>query len=161
MKKARVLFVCMGNICRSPAGEGVMRALVSKAGLAGQVEIASAGTIGLHAGELPDARMRQAALKRGYELVSRARKFTAADFEEFDFILTMDEENRRNVLALASKPGHQERVRAFCTFCEQHKANEVPDPYYGGPQGFEHVLDLLEDGCAGLLKRLRETTAGT
>ncbi|MGC4073415.1 MAG: low molecular weight protein-tyrosine-phosphatase [Nibricoccus sp.] len=161
MKKARVLFVCMGNICRSPAGEGVMRALVAKAGLAGRVEIASAGTIGLHAGELPDARMRRAALKRGYELVSRARKFTAADFEEFDFILTMDEENRRNVLALASKPEHHARVHAFCSFCEHHDASEVPDPYYGGPQGFEHVLDLLEDGCAGLLRRLREKTSST
>ncbi|ATC66179.1 protein tyrosine phosphatase [Nibricoccus aquaticus] len=154
--KTRVLFVCMGNICRSPAAECVMRTLVAKAGRSAQVEIGSAGTIGMHAGELPDARMRAAALKRGYALTSRARKFTAEDFAAYDLILTMDEENRRNVLALAKTEEDRARVRAFCEFCERHDDEEVPDPYYGGPQGFEHVLDLLEDGCRGILESLRE-----
>ncbi len=152
--KVRVLFVCMGNICRSPAGEGVMRALVTKAGLADRMEIASAGTIGMHAGELPDARMRRAALKRGYELVSRARQFTAADFAAFDLILTMDDENRRNVLALAKTDAERARVRRFVDYCTRLKADAVPDPYYGGADGFEYVLDLLEDGCAGVLARI-------
>ena len=154
--KTRVLFVCMGNICRSPAGEGVMRAFVTKAGLAARVEIASAGTIGMHAGELPDPRMRAAASRRGYELISRARKFIAADFDAFDLILTMDEDNRRNVLALAKTDEQRSRVRAFCDFCVQYDDESVPDPYYGGPQGFEHVLDLLEDGCRGVVESLRE-----
>jgi protein-tyrosine phosphatase len=155
-KKTSVLFVCMGNICRSPAGEGVMRALVEKAGLTDSVKIASAGTIGMHAGELPDPRMRAAASRRGYELISRARKFIAADFDAFDLILTMDEDNRRNVLALASTPEQQARVRSFCDFCAEHDDRAVPDPYYGGAQGFEHVLDLLEDGCRGIVESLRE-----
>ncbi len=152
--RVRILFVCMGNICRSPAGEGVMRALVTEAGLAGRVEIGSAGTIGMHAGELPDRRMRAAALKRGYALTSRARKFTAEDFAAYDLILTMDEENRGNVLALAKTDEERARVRVFCDFCERYDEAEVPDPYCGGPQGFEHVLDLLEDGCAGVLKEI-------
>lgn len=154
--KTRVLFVCMGNICRSPAGEGVMRSLVEQAGLSEQVEIASAGTIGMHAGSLPDPRMRTAAARRGYALISRARKFVAADLDVFDLILTMDEDNHRNVLALASTPEQRARVRPFCDFCEQHEDAAVPDPYYGGPQGFDHVLDLLEDGCRGVLATLRE-----
>jgi protein-tyrosine phosphatase len=153
-QKTRVLFVCMGNICRSPAGEGVMRALVTKAGVSSRVEIASAGTIGMHAGSLPDPRMREAAARRGYELVSRARQFVAADFEAFDLILTMDDDNRRNVLALATTPELRARVRSFCDFCQQHDDEAVPDPYYGGSQGFEHVLDLLEDGCEGLLAEI-------
>jgi protein-tyrosine phosphatase len=157
--KTRVLFVCMGNICRSPAGEGVMRALVTKAGLSSQVEIASAGTIGMHVGSLPDPRMRDAAARRGYELVSRARQFVAADFEAFDLILTMDDDNRRNVLALAATPELGARVRAFCDFCRQHDDETVPDPYYGGSRGFEHVLDLLEDGCEGLLAEITAKSA--
>jgi protein-tyrosine phosphatase len=154
--KTRILFVCMGNICRSPAGEGVMRALAAKAGLSSRVDVASAGTIGLHVGELPDPRMRAAATRRGYELVSRARKFTAADFAAFDLIVTMDEDNRRNVLALASTPEQRARVRPLCDFCERYDDAVVPDPYYGGADGFEHVLDLLEDGCRGIVKSLSE-----
>ncbi|HTJ79484.1 MAG TPA: low molecular weight protein-tyrosine-phosphatase [Rariglobus sp.] len=154
-QKYRILFVCMGNICRSPAGEGVMRALVEKAGLSGHVEIASAGTIGLHAGELPDARMRAAAARRGYELKSRARQVASTDLDHFDLILTMDENNRRNVLALAESDDQRTRVRRFVDFCSQHQALEVPDPYYGGEEGFDEVLDLLEDGCQGVLDTVR------
>ena len=155
-KIRRLLFVCMGNICRSPAGEGVMRALAEKARLAGALEIASAGTIGMHAGAPPDARMRAAAARRGYALVSRARQITAADLDAFDLILTMDEENRRNVLALAKTDAQRARVRRFVDFCSKHADAEVPDPYYGGEEGFEHVLDLLEDGCEGLLETVRD-----
>ena len=156
-RKTGVLFVCMGNICRSPAGEGVMRALVAKAGLSGRVEIASAGTIGLHAGELPDARMRAAAARRGYELKSRARQIIRADLDRYDLILTMDGDNLRNVLALAATDEQRARVRPFVGFCSKHKDTSVPDPYYGGDEGFEHVLNLLEDGCDGVLETLRDT----
>jgi len=156
-KKTSVLFVCMGNICRSPAGEGVMRALVAKAGLSDRVEIGSAGTIGLHAGELPDVRMRAAAARRGYELKSRARQITRADLDRYDLILTMDGDNHRNVLALAGTDAQRARVRPFVGFCGKHADTSVPDPYYGGDEGFEHVLDLLEDGCDGVLEALLET----
>ncbi|WP_221031536.1 low molecular weight protein-tyrosine-phosphatase [Actomonas aquatica] len=152
----RILFVCMGNICRSPAGEGVLIRVVAEAGLADRISIDSAGTIGMHAGERADARMRRAAAQRGYDLTSRARQFTADDFADFDLILTMDEDNRRNVLALAATAADRAKVRAFCSFCSEHDETEVPDPYYGGPQGFEHVLDLLEDGCAGVLAWARQ-----
>lgn len=128
-----------------------MRALVEKAGLSDGVEIASAGTIGLHAGELPDARMRQAAARRGYELKSRARQITRDDLDQFDLILTMDEDNRRNVLALAATDAQRARVRRLVDYCREQSADSVPDPYYGGNEGFERVLDLLEDGCRGVL----------
>ncbi len=143
----------MGNICRSPAAEGVFRGLSERAGRADRWEVASAGTIGMHAGELPDARMREAAARRGYDLRSRARRIEREDFSRFDLILTMDEDNRRHVLALAADEAGRARVRRFVDFCRKHvDADAVPDPYYGGAAGFEHVLDLLEDGCAGLLE---------
>lgn len=147
----RILFVCMGNICRSPAGEGVLAKMIAEAGLTDQIAIDSAGTIGMHSGERADSRMRAAAASRGYDLTSRARQVTAADLEDFDLILTMDEDNHRNVLALAASEEQRQRVHLFCTFCREHNERAVPDPYYGGPQGFEHVLDLLEDGCRGVL----------
>ena len=148
----QVLFVCMGNICRSPAGEGVLTKMVAEAGLADQIQIDSAGTLGMHAGNAPDSRMRAAASNRGYDLASRARQVTKADLDDFDLILVMDRDNERNVLKLAKTDAQRERVRLFCTFCEKHLEREVPDPYYGGSQGFEYVLDLLEDGCSGVLE---------
>lgn len=151
MKPLRILFVCMGNICRSPAGEGVLAKLVVEAELTAYIEIDSAGTIGMHQGNRADSRMRAAATKRGYDLTSRARQVTAHDLDDFDLILTMDEDNHRGVLNLASTDAQRDRVRLFCTFCQNHSESEVPDPYYGGPQGFEKVLDLLEDGCRGVL----------
>ncbi len=154
-KATRVLFVCMGNICRSPAAEGVMRAMSEKMGVGDRWEIASAGTIGLHAGALPDERMRAAAAKRGYNLNSRARKFVSADLAQFDLILTMDDENMSDVLRLAHTEEQRSRVKPFCSFLRTHKNKAVPDPYYGGSAGFELVLDLLEDGCAGLLAGLK------
>ena len=133
-----------------------MRALAEKARLADGLEIASSGTIGMHAGAPPDARMRAAAARRGYSLVSRAGQITVADLDAFDLIVTMDEENRRNVLALAKTDAQRARIRRFVDFCSKHADAEVPDPYYGGEEGFEHVLDLLEDGCEGLLETVRD-----
>jgi len=147
------LFVCMGNICRSPAGEGVLRALLEQEGL-DHVEVDSAGTIGFHSGNPADARMREAAAGRGYHLSSRARQVQAADLDRFDLILVMDEENYQDVLALAETGEQRTRVRRFCEFCRDHNETDVPDPYYGGPDGFEKVLDLLEDGCRGVLESI-------
>lgn len=132
-----------------------MRAMVEQAGLGDRVKVASAGTIGAHEGEQPDARMRRAAEKRGYRLASRARKIEAEDLERFQLILTMDEENRRGVMLLAQTSEQRRRIRRFSEFCQSHVKLEVPDPYYGGPEGFERVLDLLEDGCRGVLEWTR------
>lgn len=146
----KVLFVCLGNICRSPAAEGVMRAMA--AGM--PVEIDSAGTAGYHIGELPDARMRSHAAKRGYPLTHRARQFDAADFERFDLILAMDASNMRNLKALDRKNAFGGKLRMMTDYCTALSVTEVPDPYYGGPEGFEHVIDILEDACRGLLKEI-------
>lgn len=151
----RLLFVCLGNICRSPAAEGVMRAMVEREGLAGRVTIRSAGTGGWHAGNLPDARMRGAAKNRGYNLQSRARQVTEDDLHEHHLVLVMDEQNLREIQTFDRKRQHGEKIRLFCDFCTDHDAKEVPDPYYGGEQGFEHVLDLLEDGCRGVIEHIR------
>ena len=151
----RVLFVCMGHICRSPAAEGVMRRLAERSGAEARWQISSAGTIGMHAGEASDARMRAAAARRGYDLRSRARQVAATDLDAYDLILTMDEANRRAVLALARTDAQRARVRPFVAYCRQHDVEEVPDPYYGGADGFERVLDLLEDGCSALLAESR------
>lgn len=151
-----LLFVCMGNICRSPAAEGVMRALVEAEGLADHVVIRSAGTGGWHAGNLPDARMRSAARNRGYNLQSRARQVTTDDLHEFDLVLVMDRQNQREIRSFDSGGDKTTKIRLFCEFCTDHDDEEVPDPYYGGEQGFEHVLDLLEDGCRGVLCHIRQ-----
>jgi protein-tyrosine phosphatase len=151
----RLLFVCLGNICRSPAADGVMRDVVEKSGLSARIEIDSAGTEGWHSGKLPDQRMRQAASARGLTLDHRARQFKAADLERFDLILAMDRDNERNIRALDRENRHTAKIRLFCDFCTDHSEREVPDPYYGGPEGFEHVLDLIEDGCEGLLREVK------
>ncbi|WP_395715414.1 low molecular weight protein-tyrosine-phosphatase [Prosthecobacter sp.] len=152
----RLLFVCLGNICRSPAAEAVMRALVEAEGLAGSITMRSAGTAGWHSGKLPDQRMRNAGQKRGYNLSSRARQVNENDLLDHDLVLVMDRQNHRDVLSYDSKSQFSEKIRLFCEFCTGHKEEEVPDPYYGGEQGFEHVLDLLEDGCRGVLRHIRE-----
>ena len=152
----KVLFVCMGNICRSPAGEGVFQSMVDESGLSDQIEVDSAGTLGYHAGEPADSRMQQAAQKRGYALTSRARQVQPRDLDQFDLVLTMDEDNYNHVCALAENKDQQERVISFCDFCKEHESVDVPDPYYGGAAGFERVLDLLEDGCQGLLEEVQE-----
>lgn len=151
----RVLMVCMGNICRSPTAEGVLRALVQRAGLQRRITVDSAGTHGFHVGVAPDKRSQQHAARRGYDLSRlRARQLTARDFERFDLVLVMDEANEQAALALCP-PAHAGRVHRLTQFCLRHQANAVPDPYYGGAQGFEQVLDLVEDACAGLLAALQ------
>ena len=146
----------MGNICRSPAAEGVFTSLINDEELEDRVEIDSAGTIGFHAGNPADARMSAAAANRGYKLTSRARQIKGKDLNKFDLVITMDDENYSNVLALASNEKEREKVRNFCDYCREHTDTSVPDPYYGGADGFEHVLDLLEDGCANLLKDVKK-----
>lgn len=151
----KILFVCLGNICRSPAAEGVLLHLVAEAGLEGAIRVDSAGTGGWHAGKHADVRMRAAASSRGYELSSRARQVTEADLAEFDLVLVMDAENRRDLRSFDPGGVHDRKVRLFCEFCTDHPDQEVPDPYYGGEGGFEHVLNLLEDGCANLIRHVQ------
>jgi protein-tyrosine phosphatase len=149
--KHSVLFVCMGNICRSPAAEGVFRKVVADAGRDHEFEIDSAGTIGYHAGNAADSRMRATASRRGYRLDSRARRLAGDDYRRFGLIVAMDEDNYRDILA--GHPGEGAEVVRMVDFCSVIEADEVPDPYYGGPSGFEYVLDILEDACSGLLRR--------
>jgi protein-tyrosine phosphatase len=146
-----VLFVCMGNICRSPTAEAVFRKLVSDAGRSDEFEIDSAGTIGYHSGEMADRRMRSVAAGHGYTLESRARRIEAADFDRFDLIVTMDDDNFHNVSAM--NPGSNADILRMCDFCEEHDETEVPDPYYGGETGFHRVIEILEDACANLLRQ--------
>jgi len=151
-----VLFVCLGNICRSPAAEGVFLDLLAREGLEQAFVVDSAGTAGWHTGKRADARMREAADRRGIPLPSRARQLEAADLEAFDHVLTMDRDNLVEVRRLATRHGLDAgHVRPLLTHASRAGIEEVPDPYYGGEEGFEHVLDLLEDACRGLLEDLR------
>ncbi|TCK18362.1 protein tyrosine phosphatase [Thiogranum longum] len=156
MSKTKVLFVCMGNICRSPTAQGVFERLVEEAGLAAHVDIDSAGTHAYHVGEPPDRRATQAAAGRGIDLTSqRARRVREHDFESFDYVLAMDHDNLDELRAIC--PAHyQERVRLLLEFAETSQHGDVPDPYYGGAQGFERVLDMVEDGAQGLLEEIRQ-----
>lgn len=151
-----VLFICMGNICRSPAAEAIFRHLAEQAGLLDQLHIDSAGTIGYHEGERADARMRQAAARRGYAVTSIARQVRLQDFETFDYILAMDKDNLESLRHLSEGRPSKARLGLMCEFARQHAEREVPDPYYGGAAGFERVLDLLEDACAGLIEEVRD-----
>lgn len=155
--KQRILFVCLGNICRSPAAEAVMNARIAARGLQDAVETDSAGTYGGHSGDKADPRMRAAASQRGYTLTHRARRITEEDFDLFDMIVVMDDMNYESVSRLAPDREHLNRVYRFVEFCCHHPQwSYVPDPYYEGREDFELVLDLLEDGCDGLL----DTIAG-
>jgi protein-tyrosine phosphatase len=156
----RILLVCLGNICRSPTAEGVLRRLVHDEGLEDRIEIDSAGTGDWHVGEPPDSRSTEAARRRGIELDGAARQFTPDDFERFDLILAMDEENRRNILRVAPDEDARAKVRMLREFDPASRDApdlDVPDPYYGGEKGFEHVLDLVEAAARGLLGELRAT----
>lgn len=152
----KILFVCLGNICRSPAAEGVLIKMVKDAGLADKVEVASAGTSGYHSGSLPDSRMQQHGLKRGYEFVSLSQQFIADFFDHYDVIITMDQSNYRNVTALARNEADIKKVKPFSHYCCANSIIDVPDPYAGGSEGFEHVMDLMEDGCSEILRRLQD-----
>lgn len=152
----RLLFVCLGNICRSPTAEGVMRALVREAGLERRIELDSAGTGAWHVGESPDARATDAARRRGIALEGAAREVRPRDFEEFDLILAMDRSNQRNLQRLAPDAPAREKVRLLREWDPGAGGElDVPDPYYGGPDGFDRVLDLVQASCAALLEELR------
>ena len=154
----RILFVCLGNICRSPTAEGVMRHVVREEGLENAIEIDSAGTGGWHVGAAPDERATEAARKRSIVLEGAARKFTPDDFDRYDLILAMDSENRADLLALAPDDEARAKVRLLREFDPDSEGApdlDVPDPYYGGPDGFEEVLDLVEAACRGLLAETR------
>jgi len=155
-EKYKILFVCWGNICRSPTAENVMRAVIEKEGLDDEIEVDSAGTLHLHAGHRPDSRMTEAAQSRGYVMKGRARGIELEDFSIFDLILVMDLDNQSEVMALkGDHQGTKGEVRLFCEFCDSFDDQVVPDPYYGGPEGFEKVLDLIEDGCMGIVNWYR------
>ena len=155
----RVLFVCLGNICRSPAAEGVFLDLLEQHGRSHHFEVDSAGTGDWHVGRLADARMRTAASRRGLQLASRARQLEPEDLHRFDLIVTMDRHNLAAVKDLARRSKGGARITPMTSFCRRHRIEDVPDPYSGGQEGFEFVLDLLEDACAGLLASL-PTEAG-
>ena len=156
--KTRILFVCLGNICRSPAAEAVLRRLAERAGASDRVQVDSAGTYGGHAGDLPDPRMRTAAQRRGYALTHRARKIEEEDFERFDWIVVMDDMNYETVHRLAPSRTAAEKIFRMAEFCRRHpERTYVPDPYYEGHEGFELVLDMLEDGCEGILEQVRQS----
>lgn len=152
LRPKSVLFVCLGNICRSPAAEGVMRHLVSERGLDDLIRVDSAGTGAYHTGEPADPRMSRAAEKRGYELTSRARQIALEDYRGFDLIVAMDRENLRNLVDLA--PDRARHVRLLSSFLSPDSPSDVPDPYYGGAKGFETVLDMLEEACPTILEYL-------
>jgi protein-tyrosine phosphatase len=152
----RILFVCTGNICRSPTAEGVLRQLVRTRGLASPIEVASAGLEGWHAGAPPDPRTLEHALRRGYDLSSqRARHFARRDFERFDWVIAMDAEHHARLHELAA-PAHAHKLRHAAEFAASIPPDGVPDPYYGGAEGFETVLDLVEAVCEGVLAQLAD-----
>jgi len=150
----KLLFVCLGNICRSPSAENIMNHLIEQRGLSAEITCDSAGTASYHVGASPDRRMSAAALKRGLVLQGRGRQFVSADLQKFDLILAMDRDNYRNILALDPQRQFAHKVKLMCDFCTRHRDQEVPDPYYGGVDGFDYVIDLLFDACEGLLKTL-------
>ena len=151
----KILFVCLGNICRSPAAEEVMRTLLREAHLDGMVEVDSAGISSYHRGDLPDVRMRSHAARRGYALTHRSRPVSMDDFWRFDLIIGMDDGNMDALKDLSPSLETDGKLHRMCEYCTDKVADAVPDPYYGGASGFENVLDILEDACQGLLARLR------
>jgi protein-tyrosine phosphatase len=147
----------MGNICRSPAAEGIMKNLIFQNGLDKELIVDSAGTIGYHEGELPDKRMSELAAQRGYVLDSRSRKFNPLiDFEEYDYILTMDNNNYADINRLDTKQLHKNKIHKMVDFISDKNVSEVPDPYYGSDGEFEYVINLLENGSQNLLNKIKD-----
>lgn len=155
--KHRILFICLGNICRSPAAEGIMKHIVEGEGRSGDFFIDSAGIGNWHVGQLPDSRMRRHGAAHGYRFDSRARQFSPSDFERFDTIVAMDGDNRRQLLGMARSDEERERVVNMADFFTCHNDQpDVPDPYYGEDSDFELVIELLEDACHGLFEQLNK-----
>ena len=153
MKK--ILFVCLGNICRSSAADGIMHDMVERRGLAGEFEIDSAGTYGGHAGDMPDPRMRAVGKRRGYNFTHRSRKVRTEDFERFDLLLAMDDSVYESLSRLAPTVEGLQKLERMADYIPKHFGYDfVPDPYYEGAEGFELVLDMLEEGCEVLLEKL-------
>ena len=153
-QKVNVLFVCLGNICRSPAAEGIMKKMVADNQLEDKIYVDSAGTSGWHQGELPDHRMRTHGERRGYDFSSRSRKFSSSDFDSFDYIVVMDDDNYHNVKKLAKTEGHAAKIHRMTDFSNAYSHSHIPDPYYGDASGFELVMDLLEDACENLMNKI-------
>ena len=154
-RKINVLFVCMGNICRSPLAHGLFEDLVKKEGLSERILVDSAGTHAYHVGEAPDPRSQQTAMSHGIDLShQRARRVDHPDFEKFDYILVMDRDNYRNLIN-SSPTEHHHKIRMFMGFAPQRREEEVPDPYYGGPDGFERVYEMVEAAATGLMEDIR------
>lgn len=154
MKK--ILFVCLGNICRSSTAHGIMLHLLNEAGLEEEFLIDSAGILNYHEGELPDSRMRAHAARRGYNLTHRSRPVQTDDFYNFDLIIGMDDRNMADLRDRAPSPEEEKKLCRMTSYCTRFNVDHVPDPYYGGVEGFEYAIDLLEDACNGLLAGLRE-----
>lgn len=153
-EKLKLLFVCLGNICRSPSAEAVMKKLVENAGLSDRIEVDSAGIAGYHAGEPADSRMRGHAARRGYRLDSISRPVRLSDFYDFDLLIGMDDRNVEDLKRMAPDLETAAKIRRMTEYSRTRLYDYVPDPYYGGASGFELVLDLLEDACEGLLASL-------
>ena len=156
MSKTKILFVCLGNICRSPMAEGVFNQIIEREGLQDQFVVDSAGLLDYHEGNLPDSRMRKHASNRGYHLTHRSRPVVPEDFDKFDMLIGMDKENIHGLKKIAQTAEQEAKIYIMTDYLKTLEASEVPDPYYGGPAGFEYVIDLLEDACEGLLEELRD-----
>ncbi|MBK3518951.1 low molecular weight protein-tyrosine-phosphatase [Carboxylicivirga marina] len=157
MDKTKILFVCLGNICRSPSAEAAMKALVKSKGIDELFEIDSAGITGYHAGEPADQRMQRHALNRHISLTSISRQVKSPrDFEYFDYIIGMDDQNMDDLFQLCPNDSSAKKLSKMTEYCTHHSNTSVPDPYYGGAAGFELVLDILEDACAGLLNTIHQ-----
>lgn len=155
MKK--ILFICLGNICRSPAAEGIMKSLLHKRHLTDKFHVDSAGMINYHTGEDPDPRMLKHALDRGYKLHHKARQFNPKkDFQEFDYLVTMDDQIEMDVKKLDKEKKYSDKIYKMAKFCSHYNVNSVPDPYEEGPEAFEHVLDILEDACGYFLDKIKD-----
>ena len=155
--KHTVLFICLGNICRSPAAEGIMKSLVEKEGMSDDFFIDSAAIGSWHIGQLPDSRMRKCGAKHGYRFDSHARQFQKSDFQRFDLIVVMDNENYRAITSMASSQADKDKVVRIADYLTHHREyTTVPDPYYGDYSDFELVIELLEDACQGLLDSIKE-----
>lgn len=156
MKNTSILFVCLGNICRSPMAEGIMQFLVDKNGLNNKISLDSAGMISVHQGQQPDKRIQEAGLKRGYKLNHQSRPVKSSDFENFDIIIGMDDSNIDGLISKAPSLEAKQKIHRMADYFSSQEIDHVPDPYYGGARGFDLVIDLLEDACINLLKEISE-----